>query len=169
MTTTDLGDSPVNNDAGRRPAADGNFDNFFRQEYPAVARMAFLLLGHSGEAEDVTQEAFVVLLREWTAVTNPGAFVRTVAVNRCRDVARRRVVRDSAVRRLRPLAQSSDEQDYLMDVLQALPLQLRAVVVLRYYVGHTVPEIAAVLDTAEGTVKSRLHRAIRELRRHLED
>jgi RNA polymerase sigma-70 factor, ECF subfamily len=40
-------------------------------------------------------------------------------------------------------------------------------VVLRFYADFTVPEIAAAMAVPEGTVKSRLHRAVSELRRRL--
>lgn len=145
-----------------------DFDTLFRREYPSVARLAFLLLGRTGEAEEVTQEAFVTLLTRWDEVANPNGFVRTAVVNRCRDIARRRVVRDRIVRRLRPDDQDASEADYLVDALQHLPVQLRSVIVLRFYLGHTVPEIASILDVPEGTVKSRLHRALQDLRRRLE-
>lgn len=146
-----------------------DFDSFFRREYASVVRMTFLLLGRTGEAEEVTQEAFISLLQRWNTVENPSGFVRTAAVNRCRDLTRRRVVRDRIVRSVRPREHGTADPEYLIDVLQALPVQLRAVVVLRYYLGHTVPEIANMLAIAEGTVKSRLHRALRDLRAHIDN
>ena len=54
-------------------------------------------------------------------------------------------------------------------VLQALDIDLRELVVYRYYIGHTVPEISAILGIAEGTVKSRLHRALDKLEAALTD
>lgn len=146
-----------------------DFDTFFRREYAPVARMAFLLLGRTGEAEEVTQDAFISVLHRWNTVENPAGFVRTAAINRCRDLTRRRIVRDRVVRSVRPREHRSTDPDYLVDVLQAIPVQLRTVIVLRYYLGHTVPEIAYILAIPEGTVKSRLHRALRELRRHIDN
>jgi RNA polymerase sigma-70 factor, ECF subfamily len=55
----------------------------------------------------------------------------------------------------------------MRDGLAALTPDLRATVVLRFYADFTVPEIAAAMEVPEGTVKSRLHRAIEELRRCL--
>lgn len=144
-----------------------DFDSFFRREYPSVARLAFLLLGRTGEAEEVTQEAFISLLQRWQTIENPSGFVRTAAVNRCRDIKRQRGVRDRIVRSIRPPEHDPDDPEYLIDVLQAIPIQLRTVIVLRFYLGHTVPEIASIVGIAEGTAKSRLHRAIHELRGHL--
>ena len=145
------------------------FDALFASEYPAVARIAFLLLGNSGEAEEATQDAFVTLLQRWDRVQTPSAFVRTAVINRCRDIGRRR----QTLRRLLPRARrgTSDnaEREYLVDALQALDIDLRELVVYRYYIGHTVPEISAILGIAEGTVKSRLHRALDKLEAALTD
>ncbi len=58
-------------------------------------------------------------------------------------------------------------RDAVRTGLEALPVEFRATVVLRFYADFTVPEIAAAMNVPEGTVKSRLHRAISELRRHL--
>ncbi|MDQ2678139.1 MAG: sigma-70 family RNA polymerase sigma factor [Actinomycetota bacterium] len=138
------------------------FEHLFEREHPMVVRMAYLMLGRTGEAEEVAQEAFTELLVRWGRIDNPAGFVRTVAVNRCRDIGRRRSVRDRALRRMRPRGEPVIG-DYLVDALQQLDLQLRELVVLRYYAGHTVPEIASIVGTPEGTVKSRLHRALAQL------
>ena len=57
----------------------------------------------------------------------------------------------------------------LRRAISGLSSEHRQVVVLRYYAGLTVPEIARALSAREGTVKSRLHRALAILRQHLDD
>ena len=57
----------------------------------------------------------------------------------------------------------------VVDGLVALPRRQRECVVLRFYDDLTVPEIAQVLDVAEGSVKSHLHRALSTLAVELED
>lgn len=153
-----------------RPPADSvaTFDDVFLRDYEGVARLAYLLLGGTGEAEEVAQEVFTVLLQRWSRVDNPSGFVRTAVVNRCRDVARRRTVRDRALRRLRPVPETVGDVDedsmIVLDALRRIEPPLREVVVLRYYLGHTVPEIGGIVGCPEGTVKSRLHRATGRLR-----
>ncbi len=56
------------------------------------------------------------------------------------------------------------ERDVLRVALARLTLEHRAVVVLRYLEGHSIAEIAARTGEREGTIKSRLHYAVRELR-----
>jgi RNA polymerase sigma-70 factor, ECF subfamily len=143
------------------------FESVFARDYAAVARMAYLLLGATGEAEEVAQEAFATLLQRWDTVDNPSGFVRTAVLNRCRDLGRRRAVRRRALDRLRPIEQTSGPESgdhlALVHALAELELPQREVVVLRYYLDHTVPEIASLTGTPAGTVKSRLHRGLARL------
>ena len=58
-------------------------------------------------------------------------------------------------------------RDLVEDVLRALDPDGRAIVVLHYYLGMPLPEVAATLRIPVGTVKSRLHRALGEMRDEL--
>jgi RNA polymerase sigma-70 factor (ECF subfamily) len=53
-------------------------------------------------------------------------------------------------------------------VLETLPADYRAAVVLRYWYGLSYREIATTMDTTESAIKSRLHRARRMMAEHLE-
>jgi DNA-directed RNA polymerase specialized sigma24 family protein len=69
---------------GRQGAEDADaFTWFFRAEFPAVAKTVWLVLHDRGRAEEVTQDAFVQLLRHWPKVVRyqrPDAWVRRVAM-----------------------------------------------------------------------------------------
>lgn len=149
-----------------------SFESVFRRDYAPVARMAYLMLGSTGEAEEVAQDAFAALLRRWDRVDNPSGFVRTTVLNSCRDIGRRRTVRHRALQRLRPITEPSapDESAHreVIDALGTLEQPLREVIVLRYYLDHTVDQIAALTKVPGGTVKSRLHRAIGQLGESME-
>ena len=56
------------------------------------------------------------------------------------------------------------ERDRLDRLLDRLPIEQRAVIVLHFYVGLPLTEAAEVLDIPEGTAKSRLHRGLSALR-----
>ncbi|MDY7100407.1 MAG: sigma-70 family RNA polymerase sigma factor [Actinomycetota bacterium] len=146
------------------PAAP-SFDEVFMAEHEVMLRLAHLLVDSREQAEDAVQDAFARLLDRYDTVTNPGAFLRTCVVNRCRDLGRRRTVERRVLRVLRPRAvDPAAGTDHLTDVLAGLSRPRREVVVLRYWGGHTLAEIADLLDVPEGTVRSRLHRAHAELK-----
>ena len=63
---------------------------------------------------------------------------------------------------------SAEEAERIRAALSELPFEPRQAVVLRFYAGMTIPEIAETLGWREGTVKSRLHRALKQLRDVLE-
>ena len=82
-----------------RRAAVGDFDSMFAAEYAAVLRTVFLICHDTHLAQDITQEAFVELLRHWDKVSRyerPGAWVRRVAIRKLVKAMRRDVRRREA-------------------------------------------------------------------------
>jgi RNA polymerase sigma factor (sigma-70 family) len=58
----------------------------------------------------------------------------------------------------------AETQDRLRSAIESLPMKQRQVVLLRFFEDASLPEIAAVLNCSNGTVKSRLHYALAKLR-----
>ena len=139
------------------------FEQLYSDEYEPMLRIAFLLVDSTDLAEEVVHDAFAKVFERWSKVANPGAYLRTCVVNRCRDVQRRRrTERRTAL----PSAERSTElgADELADALATLPIKRRAAIVLRYYDGLGEARIAEVLGVQPGTVKSLLSRGLAELR-----
>ncbi|HEX6425099.1 MAG TPA: sigma-70 family RNA polymerase sigma factor [Acidimicrobiales bacterium] len=143
-----------------------DFDAIFAQERTPMVRLAFLMLGSESLAEEVVHDGFVALLERWGRIDNPGAYLRRCVVNGCLDLKRR--ARHVA---LRPEVEEATELgvDHMVDVLQALPPQRRAMVVLRYYADMSQEAIAESLRLPVGTIKSGLHRALGALKEALSD
>src|SRR3954454_19057734 len=79
--------------------AGGDFDNLFAAEYAAVLRTVSLICHDAHQAQDITQDAFVELLRHWDKVSRydrPGAWVRRVAIRRLFKTVRREARRREA-------------------------------------------------------------------------
>ena len=145
-----------------RRAAVGDFDSMFAAEYAPVLRTVFLICHDNHLAQDITQEAFVELLRHWDKVSRyerPGAWVRRVAIRKLfkamrRDVRRREAeVAFEAPRTLEPAD---------IDVLRAvrnLPLRQRTAVVLYYFEDRPLDEVAEVLECSTSTAAVHVHRA----------
>lgn len=142
---------------------------------PAVLGFVHRYVDDPQHAEDVVQETF---LRAWRNVEhiddsrNPRSYLFTVARNvltdRWRHSERRpRLVTDDRALHAAPSADAVDaalEEWLVTDALSRLSPEHRAVVQALFYDGLSVAEAAAVLEIAEGTVKSRSVYAVRALR-----
>ena len=111
-------------------------------------------------------DSFVEVFRRWGAIERPGAYLNRSVVNRCRDAARSRQRRGQLLARLVG-DESSWDAEPVADLLDDLPFNQRAVVVLRFYVGLSNLEIADVLGCPPGSVGPWIDRALRHLRKVL--
>ncbi len=131
-------------------------------------------------AEDLVQEAFLLAWRNIPSFrlgTNFKAWLLRILVNRTISELRKKQVPeidldDPAVTLSDPddvgdLVVEKEERQRIRQALERLPNEQREAMVLRYYADLTVPEIAKALGWREGTVKSRLHRALVSLRQLL--
>jgi RNA polymerase sigma-70 factor (ECF subfamily) len=141
-------------------------------------RLARAILLDDTEAEDAVQEAALVAWRRFGSLRDPASFdawFDRILVNQCRDQLRRRkraVQVASPPVGFEPAAGAPPENEWDADLeraLAALDVEHRTVVVLRYWQDRTVDDIAARLGIPAGTVKSRLHNAMRSLRASLGD
>jgi RNA polymerase sigma-70 factor (sigma-E family) len=149
-----------------------------------MVRLAHVMIGDRGAAEDIVQEAFWGLYRRWAGLADPDralAYVRSSVLNGCR----------SALRRSRPevptvapasdwlpgpawgsgeaAAISEEERRTVMGALRRLPHRQREVLVLRFYLDMSEAQIAAQMGIAQSTVRSAAHRAFATLGRMLEE
>lgn len=143
----------------------------------AVFRLSYLLLGDSDDAEDVAQETF---LRAWKHLPRFDAarplrpwllsIASNLASNRRRSAGRYFAALTRAFRSEPPAPSLEDktaqhtEANELWKAVQTLNLPDQQIVYLRYFLDLSVAETAETLQIAEGTVKSRLNRALEKLR-----
>jgi RNA polymerase sigma-70 factor (ECF subfamily) len=146
---------------------------------PALWRYVVRLTRDEAFADDVVQET---LLRAWRrprlldqSESSARAWLFTVARNLVIDDRRSaRALHEFGADPL-PEKATTDRTDAVLDAwliadaLAGLSAEHRAVVVCAYYQGHSVAECAAMLEIPTGTVKSRLHYALRALRLALQE
>lgn len=134
------------------------------------------------DAQDVAQDVFCRLLTDGTAFTSDEhlrAWLLRVTVNRCRELWRapwrRRVESAHELSKLpapdAPVEDTALEElraDPVWQALQALPEKLRVVALLHYVEEYTTEEIARIVGSPPATVRTRLHRARKQMRETLE-
>ncbi len=151
------------------------------QRYQQIAfRTAYVITASAADAEDAAQEGFVKAYRALDRF-RPGSewrpwllrIVANEARNRARSSGRRQRLELRLSEGFRPgdaapspeaVAVASEERRRLVGMLNALPDEDRAVIVTRYLLELSGEEAAAALGIPEGTVKSRLSRALARLR-----
>lgn len=137
----------------------------YGERFTELVRLAYLMTGSSAVAEELVQDSFVRAQTTWDRVRDPLPYVRASVVNACRGWHRhQRVARLHAATTLEP---STDEPDELWDALGRLAPQRRAAVVLRYYADLPHGEIARILGCRPTTVRTSIHRALRQLRQEI--
>jgi RNA polymerase sigma-70 factor (sigma-E family) len=159
--------------AGRKRSG---FEGFAAAHSAGLIRLAFMVSGDRGRAEDAAQEALVRVYQRWSRLENPLAYARRTVVNVTRDDWRRaqRATRaQDDAGRVASLDEADDfetsvlQRDALMTALAALPHRQRAVIALRYLSELTEAETAAVLEISVGTVKRQAFDALARLRQSL--
>jgi RNA polymerase sigma factor (sigma-70 family) len=157
------------------------FEEFVQLNSTRLLRTAVLLLGERAAAEDLVQQALLATLIHWhRARLSPMGYATQAVVNLCRDRWRReagrhrRTLGEQEYERHRALNESVDPtgdhldaglaHSTLVEAMRSLPERQREVLVLRFYLEHSIPEIGNALGIPEGTVKSSLSRAIGRMR-----
>ncbi len=121
--------------------SDDGFAAFYRRELDGQVRRASLLLGSDEAGNDVVHDVFTRMYERWHGIDEPGPYLNRAVLNGCRDIGRRRVVAADAHLRLRASA-TPEPDDVMFDVLDHLPFNQRAAVILRFYGRMTENEIA---------------------------
>lgn len=150
---------------------------------------AFLMTGNRALAEDQVQEAFLSAWQGIRGFQHGRPFkpwLVRILVNAVLGQRRRRSLvtvpledsarseasastEESREESPQELLEASEDRQSVRSALAGLPPDQRQVVVLRYFADLTVRQVAQSMGIKEGTVKSRLHRSLRQLRSQLEE
>ena len=139
------------------------------------------LLGNPQDAEDAAQDVFIKAyrkLKDFRPESSLYTWLYRIGVNTCLDHKRKfrpEPFKDQSLAEALPSAEPSPERHYqskeigqaIQSALEQLSKKSRTVIVLKEVEGLSYEEIAEVMDTSVGTVKSRISRTREELRRLL--
>ena len=148
------------------------FEELYERYATDVLRVCYFYLGDRQKAEDVCQDVFVRLITTSPTLQEgrEKAWLLKVALNRCRDLWRgawlKRVVLGSPAFELVPAPDEIDSLAEKQEIIQAinqLPATFKEVILLHYYQGYGISEIAEMMELPEGTISSRLSRGRKKL------
>lgn len=140
------------------------------QKSDIMYRLVYNMLNHSADTEDVVSTA---VLKAWEnrkklyQSDKAGSWLIRVAMNEASNIYRSRKklsITDSI-----PEQEIDENQDNIWDAVRKLKPRESKVVILYYYEGYSVKEIASILKIPTGTVKSRLSSARNHLKQYWRD
>jgi RNA polymerase sigma-70 factor (sigma-E family) len=150
-----------------------SFTDFVSAEQAALLRLAVLLTGDRGHAEDLVQTALMACYRHWPRIVRngtPSAYVRRALVTTQISWRRRLSSTEQVMEDLPEQAAPLDEQDEdeeLRGALLDLPVRMRAAVVLRYFEDLSEKRTAELMGCSPSTVNTQTARGLERLRASL--
>ncbi len=157
-------------------ARDAAFEELVQRYQSSLLRTCYLCLQDRALAEDAVQETFLRAYRsmaQFRGECGEKTWLMRIAMNICRDLRRSGWMRWMDRRYTpemlpEPAAPCTQEDSELVQAVMRLPVKLRAVILLHYYQGMNVNEIADSLGIAQSSVSGRLKRGREKLRAALE-
>lgn len=148
---------------------------FVERFYHQVFSLCFRILGHRQDAEDVAQESLTRALRylkSWDPTQPLRPWVLKIATNRCRTAIGLRARQPLLLEETPDKSISSTTLQFglaeeLEQALDVLKVQQRACFVMFYQQELSIQEIGQIMDVAEGTIKTWLHRSRKQLAEYL--
>ena len=154
------------------------FSELTRHSIAKLYAVARLILRDNERAEDATQEALVAAWRWFSTLRDPDRFdawMRRLLVHACYREANQAKRRTTIEASVIPISRGAAEpgaafadRDEIERGFRRLSPEQRTIIVLHFYLGLPMAETAEILDLPIGTVKSRLFRAMQQLRAALE-
>ena len=150
---------------------DERVEMLFDTHYAPMCRLAYVILGDEGAAEEAVMDAMLKTFSGWRRIRDldrADLYLKRAVINVCRSKIRRLVVERRAGSVLQSRAERPEPtwdperhevRREVWDAVLTLPERQRACVVLRYFEDLPEHEIAEILDCSVGTVKSQLHKA----------
>jgi RNA polymerase sigma factor (sigma-70 family) len=145
------------------------FSAFYNEHCVAATRLAWLLTHDASSCEDISHEAFALVLPRFSSLDDPAAYLRRVIINRVAERNRRsgrERLRIDFVNAGQPMVEEGPTGG-LIDAIAVLPMNQRTAVVLRYWVDLNHIQIADAMGIRPGTVRSLLSRATAALRKDI--
>ncbi|MGM1049000.1 MAG: RNA polymerase sigma factor [Bacillota bacterium] len=154
------------------------FDSYNKDVY----RTCYYMLRNAQDAEDLCHDVFVTVFRQnWRSVEHIRAWIMRITMNHCLNLLKKNQTKREKQNQVQWLHEQTTASVKSVDtivlekeaaaewekLLNQLPDKLMAVITLRYVGELSMAEIAETLEIPVGTVKSRLHKALKIMRKKL--
>lgn len=156
-------------------AREADVIRLMEQHGDGLLRFCYLNLGDLHLAQDAVQETFLKAYRKFHTFRgdcSEMSWLCAIAINCCRDIRRSKWFRNESGRSLEELPETGEEfkanDDTLINEVMNLPRKYREVILLHYYQGISLREIAQIQSINESTLSTRLKRARETLKSKLE-
>ncbi|GAA0357154.1 RNA polymerase sigma factor [Bacillus horti] len=155
------------------------FDSYNKDVY----KTCFYMLRNAQDAEDLCHDVFVTIFRQdWSRIEHIRSWIMRITMNHCLNLLRKNQTQrqkqsevqmfheqnTATVKPVDAIVMEKAAAKEWEELLSQLPDKLMAVVTLRYIGELSMAEIAETLKIPVGTVKSRLHKALKIIRQKLE-
>ena len=150
------------------------FYQFIDQNCNSAYRFAYSYTKNQQDAEDVVNESVIKAMRGLGGLRDVSKmkpwFFKIISNTAISWIQKQKKTTTSTLEDMEPLLSAQDDYSQMMveDMLSALDEKYKSVLVLRYFERMTIAEIGEVLDMNENTVKTRLYRALEQLRIQME-
>ena len=161
---------------GSQSDSRSEIDRLMEQYGSSLLRMSVLYLKSVDLAQDAVQETFIKAYRyfnEYRGESSEKTWLITICVNTCRDMLRSAWFRHQSRIDLDSLPERPSDfvfpDDTVLTEVMRLPARYREVILLRYYEGLKLKEVASALQLSDGKVRNRLNKANNILRDRLKE
>lgn len=148
-------------------------ENKIREYSNLVYRIAYSMTKKKTDAEDIYQEVFIKLfknIKKLKDTEHEKKWLIRVTINECNMLYRKKNVRNEIELDENICEPYNDEyQTSIHSYIKKLPCKYGTVIYLYYFEGYKIEEIAKILKTTSGTIKSRLSRAKAQLKNMMGD
>lgn len=147
------------------------YTDYVEKYIDTVFRVAYNYLGIAEDAEDVTQNVFLKLLRErklFQSEEHVKYWLIRVTINECKNIFRYKWRKEIPLSQIKtPFIFHNPEQSDLYHAVMELPKKYRIPIYLHYYEGYSTQEIGELLNISKNTVCSQLKRGREKIKQLL--
>lgn len=157
-------------------AKNGNkyaLNELLSQNYNTLLGYCIKMTGNPMLAQDIVQETMlkaILNIKNFTPEVKFSTWLLKIATNTFKDYLKKHKnielveeIFSNTEEDVEETAMTNIQYSELMNILMKLPYEKRAVFILKHYYGYKYQEIAKIMDCPVGTVRSRLHNAIKEI------